>query len=250
MKIAAIYFGQPRFVNNPNCFSSQNEKIFSQGDVDVFAHIWESDKDYEFSTWSGMNNCPGNKKDVEVFIEKWKPLKCEVEQNRQFSNVPLFEKFLKRGKVPGRDLKSALHNFNLMLSQVYSIEKAIDLYESYIKENNVSYDFVIFLRSDLCIWDFPILKDLEKEYFYFSSIFSFEHFADLCYITSPKFVSGLKCYSYLTKESSDIVEKANLANAETIKKTTFLSKHSIKNLRQVLLPVRVVRDLTGTGPQW
>lgn len=247
MKIALIYFGQPRFINNAFCFESQKNSIMSQGECDIFAHLWEpTDKGYDFSTWSGLTNVESSNNDIEVFKEKWNPKAILTEKNMQFASESLYDKF--QSILPGDDEK--LYNFNICLSQLYSLEKAIELYENYVKESNEKYDYVVFLRTDLCIWEFPDLNYLEKDIFYFSSFFSFDHFADLCFITDPKYVDGLKAFSFVTNEEISFENELHFGNAESIKKASFLRKHSIDKLRQIPLPVRVVRGATCVGLKW
>lgn len=247
MKIALIYFGQPRFVNNPNCYESQRDYIMSQGDCDVFAHLWAPSNDgYNFATWSGLSNEPAHESDINTFVQKWEPTKLIIEHNRDFSNESLYNAI--QHKLPGGDTRE--YNFNLCLSQLYSIEKAISLYENHVKETGDTYDFVIFMRTDLCVWAFPKLDTLEKSRFYFSDLFHQDHFADLCYVTDPKYVSGLKCYSYLTDESLDIINRIPQGNAESIKKATFVRTFGNAPLKQAPLHVRVVRNNTERGTRW
>jgi hypothetical protein len=246
MKIALLYFGQPRFIDNFNCYESQKQRIMSQGDCDVFAHLWEpNESGYNFSTWSGLRNVNSSNDDIEKFRLKWEPASLQTEKNREFGNEELYKKF--RHILPGGE--TMFYNFNLCLSQLYSIEKVIDMYHDHVNKTGKVYDYVIFLRTDLCIWDFPNLKELEKGFFYFSSIFHFDHFADLCYITDPKYIDGLKAYSYITDERKDF-SHLSMGNAEGIKKASFLDKFSISALRQVPIPVRVVRGNNCTGPKW
>jgi len=247
MKIALIYFGQPRFVNNSNCIDSQRDAIMSQSDCDVFAHLWEpSVEGYNFATWSGLSNETAQESDIETFIQKWSPKKLAVEPNREFGNEFIYNAI--QHKLPGGETRE--YNFNLCLSQLYSIEKAICLYEDHIKESGDTYDFVIFMRTDLCVWGFPNLSLLEKGKFYFSDLFHQDHFADLCYVTDPKYVSGLKCYSYLTDESLDIINRIPQGNAESIKKATFVRTFGNSPLAQAPLHVRVVRNNTERGSRW
>ena len=247
MKIALIYFGQPRFVNNPNCYESQKAYVMSQGDCDVFAHLWEPSSDgYNFATWSGLNNEPAHESDINTFVQKWNPKKLAIEPNRDFNNESLYNAI--QHKLPGAENRK--YNFNLCLSQLYSIERAIELYEEHIKETGDTYEFVIFMRTDLCVWGFPTLNLLEKGKFYFSDLFHYEHFADLCYIADPKYVRGLKCYSYLSDKSLDIVDRISQGNAESIKKATFIRAFGNSPLKQTPLLVRVVRDNIEKGSRW
>jgi hypothetical protein len=243
MKIAVIYYGQPRFVNNPNCYNSQKDKIFSQGKVDVYAHLWKAEtNNYNSSSWSGMNECPASFDDTITFAKKWKPTFIYEETERLFSNPSLFEKI--KEKFPSPHWTES--DFNKALAHLYSLEKAISIFE----ESKESYDWVIVLRTDVCVWDFPLLSTLEKNRFYYSAIFNEEHFADICYITSPEFISGLKAYSYLIEPSYEILQKLTRPCAEQFKKETFIKRHGKVPLRQIPIPVRVVRDNNEIGKKW
>jgi hypothetical protein len=247
MKLAFIYFGQPRFINNPYCYETQKQRIMSQGDYDVFAHLWEpTDDGYDFSTWSGLSNVKSSNEDINTFVSKWQPKSLLTEENQEFANPDICQKF--NEILPGGEKR--FYNFNLCLSQLYSLEKGIELFEKHVKDSGAIYDFVIFMRTDLCVWDFPNLTQLEKGFFYFSSIFDFNHFADLCYITDPKYVSGLKAYSFVTDKHIDIKKYINFGNAESIKKGSFLYRFSTDNLKQIPIPVRVVRGIDDIGKQW
>jgi hypothetical protein len=250
MKIAAIFFGQPRFVNNQHCFKTQEAKIFSQGDVDVFAHLWEpNESGYKFSTWARMYQCPSFKNDIEVFKEKWQPKVLVTESQRPFSNPKVFEA-VKDQFYMTSGWDAAEHNFNVMLSHFYSLEKSIEIFEKHVEETKTEYDFVVFLRTDLCIWDFPKFADLEKDYFYFSSIFAEEFFPDKCFVTSPKYVKGLKTYSYLLDESNENSLKDIKGDAEHFKRESFLKHFTKNNYKQVPLLVRIVRHDEDFGEIW
>lgn len=244
MNIAVIIFGQPRFVNNPHCFSSQEEKIFKQGTTDVYAHLWYSQgESYQSSSWSGMNTCPVGQDDIGVFLEKWNPIVLHQETERPFSNPELFERLKLRFTDPHWNES----DFNKALSHLYSLEKAIEAFE---KGKTKEYDWVVFLRTDVCVWEFPDLSKLETSSFYYSSIFHPEHFADICYVTSPQYVSGLKAYSYLTDDRYEIVSNLIRPCAEQFKKETFIQTFGRTPLKQTPLPVRVVRDNEERGKQW
>jgi hypothetical protein len=244
MKIAVIIFGQPRFVNNPYCFSSQRDFIFAQGETDVFAHLWTpKDDSYVSSSWSGMTTCPASTQDLEVFFEKWNPVVMEQESPKEFRNPELFTKIKEKFPDPHWNEE----DFNKAISHLYSLEKGIEVYE---KGRTKEYDWVIFLRTDVCVWQFPDLSNLPQDKFYYSSIFHSEHFADICYVTDPKYVSGLKAYSYLTDPSYEIVNNLIRPCAEQFKKESFLKQFERDHLAQIPLPVRVVRNNEERGKQW
>lgn len=252
MKIALIYFGQPRWINNPHCLETQQRNIFSQGDVDVFAHLWAyKAEDYSSSSWSNMPSCPSTPNDISTFIKNYNPVSYKTEIDPGFSSPEIL--YAINHRTPETAAYGGIvteRNFNICLSHLYSLEKAIEVFEYYVEQHKVEYDFVIFMRTDLCIWEFPKLNELQKGYFYFSSLFHSDHFADLCYITDQRFVCGLKAYSYLTDPSQEIVKNLTMGNAEQIKRLTFLKQFNKEVLRQVPIPVRVVRGPNDIGRQW
>jgi len=242
MKIALIYFGQPRWINNPHCYNTQREKIFSQGEVDVFAHLWEPGKsDYAFSTWSNMHTCPSNKNDIEIFLEKWKPKSIKTEIDPGFSYEEGYKLIADR---------ISMRDFNISLSHLYSLEKAIEVFEEHQQQSGAVYDFVAFMRTDLCVWDFPNLSQIKKGFFYYSSLFHADHFADLCYITDPLYVSGLKVYSKIMNPHAEFLKNIGMPSAEQLKRNSFLSTFNSSVLKQIPILVRVVRDTNDIGRQW
>jgi hypothetical protein len=243
MKIAALFFGQPRFIDNPHCYKSQSEKIFSQGSVDVFAHLWEPEgKEYNVSTWGKIHECPSSVEDVEKFISKYKPREILIEKEKDFFDADFHNRIFQ--KFPFTNMR----NTHACFSQLYSVEKCINLFE----ENTEEYDWVILMRNDLCVWDFPNLSTLDKDSFYSSSLFSKDHFADLCYIFSPKYLKAFKAFSFLeeNKRNQDFINSLSSPGAEQVKKLSFLSHFSYDEIKQIPIPVRVARGINSVGDQW
>ena len=243
MRIAALFFGQPRFIDNPHCFSSQSEKIFSQGNVDVFAHLWETEgEEYVISTWGKKHECPVGGNDLQKFVEKYKPKKLIVEKDRDFFD-PAFHDLISR-RFPFTNEK----NTHACFSQLYSIEKCVELFEEHAEE----YDVVILMRNDLCVWEFPRLHGLDLSSFYASSLFSKEHFADLCYIFHPKYLKAFKGYTFLQENKTDkgFINSLRSPGAEQVKRLSFLKHFSDHEIKQTPIPVRVVRDINSRGEQW
>lgn len=244
MRIALILFGQPRFIDNENCFNSHKEFIYSQGDVDVYSHIWEpTGHTYGSSSWSGITHCPSSDTDTFKFNEKWNPLVSVSEHEKKFESPEIFK--LLKDKFDNPHWNES--DFNKALSHLYSLEKAISFFEAC---DDKEYDFVIVTRPDVCIWNFPKLENLPRDKFFVSSLFHPEHFADVCFIMDPKFVKGLKAYSYLTDLSGKIFENMLQPSAEQFKKETFLKSFSWEDIAMVEIPVRIVRDNETKGTQW
>jgi len=247
MRIALILFGQPRYIDNPACINSHKEFIYSQGEVDVYSHIWEpTGISYATSSWSGITHCPSSDTDTFKFVEKWKPFISVSENEKSFENPEIFK--LLKDKFPNPHWNET--DFNKALSHLYSLEKAITYFENEVAFQNADYDFVIVTRPDVCIWDFPKLSELPKDKFYISSLFHPEHFADVCFIMDPKFVKGLKAYSYLTDPNGEIFTNMSQPSAEQFKKETFLKHFSWNDVLAIPIPVRIVRDNLSKGTQW
>ena len=117
MKIALIFYGQPRDVIDS--YQSFKDKVFSNtdADIDCFAHMWESH-------------------DYKEALELYKFTEVKLEQPKDFSE--LYE-----GKT-GFCSKS----FTLY-PMWYSIQSACRLFKKYIETNNVNYDFVVRVRFDM-----------------------------------------------------------------------------------------------------
>ena len=105
MKVACLYYGQPRFTNNPYCHESHKKFIFDRYDTDVYAHLWwDEDEDYdrshvtdwEFSTWLQMEKCPKDREDLARFVDKWNPLKLKTSKPKEFWNESMWSEIEKR----------------------------------------------------------------------------------------------------------------------------------------------------------
>ena len=247
MKVACLYYGQPRFTNNPYCFESHKKFIFDRYDTDVYAHLWwDEDEDYdrshvtdwEFSTWLQMEKCPKDREDLARFVDKWKPLKMKTSKPKEFWNEKMWSELEKRFDTERFHKK----NFHNQLSQLYSIQQVSELVEDYNQ-----YDFIITIRSDINIWDYPDLNQIPKNKFYLSS--HAMPFPDLGFIFAPRFKKVLRTYEHCEK---------NLVNwdacwapvAEAFKYSCFKRSYSESDLLRGPLPLRLVRAVDCQGPSW
>lgn len=248
MKVACLYYGQPRFTNNPYCFESHKKFIFDRYDTDIFAHLWwDNEEDYdrshvsdwEFSSWLQMDKCPKDKDDYKRFLDKWNPLALSTSQPRQFENEQMWLEIEKRFDTERFHKK----NFHNQLSQLFSIQKVGQLIGDRIND----YDFVILIRSDINIWDYPDLNTLPRNKFYLSS--HAMPFPDLGFIFPPRFKRILNTYEHCEK---------NLVNwdlcwapvAEAFKYSCYKRFYSESDLLRGPLPLRLVRGVDCKGPTW
>jgi len=136
MKIAVVFYGQPRDV--VDSYPSIKERLLenSNVEIDLFAHMWES---HEY------------KEALELY--KFKEVK--LEQPKDFSN--LYEG--KSGFCP--------KSFTLY-PMWYSIQSGCTLLKNYIQQNNVEYDFVVRIRFDMFFHHNLVFDNLDKTLLYTS----------------------------------------------------------------------------------
>lgn len=125
MKIAACFFGQPREVELG--FYKFNEFILKKYQVDVFAHLWNSDQ-----------------VSVRKFCDLYEPKKLIVEEQIQFDTNRYQGAY-------GIEIihKEAYDRLFNSISQCYSYKAVNDIMKSY-----GDYDLVIKARTDTVIYKF------------------------------------------------------------------------------------------------
>lgn len=235
MKIACLFYGQPRWIDNPHCFSSQQEKVISKYDCDIYAHLWtQGNGDYPTSSWSNAKSSPSSESDIEKFKAKYNPISLVAEEYEPRPVDPLYSHL---SRLVTRS------DFTNCLSQLYSLEKASDLIT-----NPSQYDFIIVLRTDLVIWDYPDIASLDRRFFYLSDHRHATEFADLSFIFGPQYINAMKAYSF--SQMPDCIRYLRGADAEKFKLATYQQSHSMNDLRQIPIKVRIARGLDCRGVQW
>lgn len=197
MKIALCLFGQPRYITNSKIFEHHKKAIYSQGDVDVFSHCWfdETESVFEQSDWSYSENLTVDGNTIQIIEERYNPKRKIFEPQRDFTpslNV----------KNVVNDLKDQRFNkdkniFNIY-SQLYSIQKSVELFQEHCKESSEKYDFLILTRYDVMIWSFPMLKNLERGKYYIGGYDNvgghYPGFNDYVHILDPSLAEGCKVF--------------------------------------------------------
>jgi hypothetical protein len=236
MKVALALFGQPRFLNNPKPEISHKNFIMDKYDTDVFIHTWwdPNCKEYDVSSWSTIDRCPSDKNAIEIIKEKFNPKLIKYETPRTFKVKDEIVKVLKE-KGPGHPISERI-NLSNSISQLYTIEEAIKLYEKYKEENSIDYDFIIMSRLDGEILDFPDLNTLSTDYFYVSD--HHDSFPDLIYLCGSKFANAFKSYSIYEEITYDLPK----TDINFYKLCTFLKYYDKDLLRNIKLPVEIVRS--------
>tara|TARA_Y100000310_G_C20694835_1_gene824881 strand:- start:3750 stop:4745 length:996 start_codon:yes stop_codon:yes gene_type:complete len=159
MKIAVLFYGQPRF------FDLTKERFleeysFSSHTVDFFIHFWEE-----------IGFVPDCDKQVNYIVNEnliedidlLKPKKYSVTSYAELDTVTSLLKntlsFLKDNKIQFRDFPAkSRYNFG----QHLSLKKAYALMERYEQELNFKYDLVIKVRPDFIFKDRACYSNDEK----------------------------------------------------------------------------------------
>ena len=206
MKIALCLFGQPRYISNSRIFEHHKKAIYSQGDVDVFTHYWfDSNKDtFERSDWSYSENLTISKDTVEIIESRYKPKNQIFEPQIDFTPSPKIKKIV--DNLKDQRFNNDKNIFNIY-SQLYSIEKSIQLFQDYSKENSIKYDFIILTRFDVILWSFPKLTNLERKKYYIGGYNnvggSYPGFNDYIHILDPELSDGCKILNNIEKSLED-----------------------------------------------
>ena len=236
MKLALCFYGQPRFIDNPNIKLYLDSLIFNKYETDSYCHFWY-DNDIVFYTGSDWHDKPspyykgGNfykiENTLEIINNVYKPIKNIFETPKDFSNIfnsselNILEN--KKRNNSGENYFS-LRNVNNLLSHLYSIEKVLNLIDL-----DKNYDFIVLTRYDSLILNFTDLSNLEKGYIYATN----QHgmceneycFTDNIFVLDPNLLLGLKCFSNI----KNIITNISMWTAECVKKENIIFNYN-KNI--------------------
>ena len=175
MKVAICFMGLSDSRNHNGHKISFNESYtylknhLKNHDFDIYFHTWESnDQNHEIQKTN--------------LLSILKP-KSYLIQKPMFTNLPSIQFRIK--------------------SRWFSQQKVIQLYESYSKENNIEYDYVLISRFDCSFFNFFEFKDVKKNILYLSK-WDYPHFfngdLDYWFLGGPKIINQIKdIYSSLDK---------------------------------------------------
>lgn len=234
MKVALAFFGQPRFVDNPDIIKTYKKVVLDRYDTDVFGHMWweEDAEEYDYSSWSQINKCPVPKDAPKIIADNYQPLILGIENPKTFELPPKAKAFVDEkftDKHPAREIygESGNHwnpkNYSNVMSQMYSIKSVANIVKSYAEETNTSYDFIVLARYDTVLINFPDLNTCDKYKFYLPG--HHPRFPDTIQFFGPKYLTwALNAFDDVDDVYEDIWEPS----PEAFKMGSFLKwfKHS------------------------
>ena len=146
LKLALVFSGQPRFYNSKS-YKSIKEKIMDIYDCDVYCHFWWDGKgegEYIPSPWNKLDPIKMDK-NVESDLKKmYNPISIKYD-------LPLDNEDIDNNRYRPHQPSSG-YNIRSMYT---SMSRAHDLYKQFkIKD----YDFIVRLRYDIFIENFPDLN--------------------------------------------------------------------------------------------
>lgn len=202
-RVAVQFFGNTRTCKS--CYKSLNKNIFDLYDCDVFMHTWDT-IDHDTKTWH-KHKIKSNKGNAvnESLLKKCYPLvkKLKIESAKDL-DFDLNGEFYVDNRT-----------FSLLgvRSMYYSMEKSNELRQSYEKEKDISYDYVILIRPDLQLLE-PIVIDnyinfqnLNSE----NSIYTSKLFGEDFIVNDESVTRGLDLIMFAKPESMDkLFENNNL----------------------------------------
>lgn len=181
MKIALVFCGQPRYINEILIFQLNQLFFLNKYDCDVYAHFWfKKDKDYVYNTGpdSHLYDFKIDENSINLFCQLYNPKGILVE------DPPTLQELSSREYT-----KYNTEHLQILptLSYTTSLKKAYSLID-----NPDQYDFIIRLRTDLLIVRCPDLNMLPKENIYLFSVKLDEAYIyDCFFITPPKYAKIL-----------------------------------------------------------
>lgn len=220
VKVALLLSGQPRFINSLG-YKSIKENILNKYNCDVFCHFWWNPDGGEYITapWStlGKLEIPKN---VDKDIKKlYHPKKIKWDYPLNPNNVK---------KIYSRSCHLS-SSYNLP-SMYLSMKQSYLLYKEYIDATEESYDFVIRLRYDAILTNFPDLNNLNNNYLYAPDYSHYHNgIGNNGLILSPKNCDIIMCiYDYI----DEIYSQGCLFNDEQLVKQLL----NWKNINYKILP--------------
>lgn len=254
MKIALCFFGQPIFLNNPYTYLYHKFWILDKYNTDIYIHTWidGEEKECKYSDWvlyqqklrNEKYETPKEYKGIENdIIKKYKPKKYIFEKSKNFKLTDydwerLKEKEKKYYEEWNGDFYLSKNNENNILSQLYSIDKVLNLLES-------DYEWVILSRFDNHIIDFPNLYNLNNNFLYIKDYHP-NNFNDVLMFGGMKFVEPFKLYNKI----SELINDIDVFTPEQFKMVSFYKNFKKEKIKRYPIKVSIIRSENGKKNQY
>lgn len=232
IRVAVLFFGQPRYVDS-GLAALSHKFALRKYKVKYFGHTWfdPSNLVVETAAWTGSNWTEISPKAISSIKKHFRNIRLQVESPRVFSGTNLL-KSVNIVDKPSAILKKEIDNLPNILSQFYSLSKAF----SGIEEELNNFDFLIVSRFDNFIWRIPNLRKLDPQLISISN--HHPKFPDLIFLSKPNNLLFLNCFDDLDK----ICHNQRDLSAENIKLQSLLRFHDPKIINPVYTDVAIIRN--------
>jgi hypothetical protein len=242
MKVALLFYGQPRYVDNEDVYNSYKNSIIDKYDTDVFCHTWWSEDggEYDYSSWSKISNCPILHNAREIICEKYNPLILVHNKPKTFELPPKAKEFIDfkfTDKHPDGNHWNP-KNYSNVMSQLYSIKSVADIFDSYRNNSDVkeTYDWIVLARYDTVLINFPNLEECDNSKFYLPG--HHPRFPDTIHAFGIKYLAWAKnAFNDIEEIYSDIWEPS----PEAFKYGSFMRRFNQNDLAPYPMDAHCVR---------
>lgn len=193
MKVALLFFGQPRYLDDDRAYNDYKRLILDRYDTDVYIHTWfdEAGGKYDVSTWAqmhGAKNAVILPDSIERLKKMYNPKVLVHEKPQKFVLPPECKAFVDEkftDKHPEGHWNPG--NYSNIMSQLKTIQRVAQLYE----ETGDKHDIIVLARLDTWLENFPDdLSALDPSKFYLPG--HHNRFPDVIHICGRRYLGWMK----------------------------------------------------------
>ncbi|MEK9694907.1 hypothetical protein [Synechococcus phage S-8S53] len=193
MKVALLFFGQPRYLDDDRAYNDYKRLILDRYDTDVYIHTWfdEAGGKYDVSTWAqmhGAKNAVILPDSIERLKKMYNPKVLVHEKPQKFVLPPECKAFVDEkftDKHPEGHWNPG--NYSNIMSQLKTIQRVAQLYE----ETGDKHDIIVLARLDTWLENFPDdLSALDPSKFYLPG--HHNRFPDVIHVCGRRYLGWMK----------------------------------------------------------
>ena len=193
MKVALLFFGQPRYLDDDRAYNDYKRLILDRYDTDVYIHTWfdEAGGKYDVSTWAqmhGAKNAVILPDSIERLKKMYNPKVLVHEKPQKFVLPPECKAFVDEkftDKHPEGHWNPG--NYSNIMSQLKTIQRVAQLYE----ETGDKHDIIVLARLDTWLENFPDdLSALDPSKFYLAG--HHNRFPDVIHVCGRRYLGWMK----------------------------------------------------------
>ena len=214
MRVALLFFGQPRYLDDERPYLQYRKWILDRYDTDVYVHTWfdKTLQSYDVSSWTNIGSCPVLPDSIERIESLYSPKVLVHEPPQTFQFDEHVSDYIDK-KFTDKTDRWTLKNYSNLLSQLKSIQSVARLYQD-------THDMIVLSRFDCIIDIFPSnLSNLNKDKLYVSDIHN--HFPDIINCLGSKHLDWIR---NVYDDTSFVYKNVMEPSPEAFKAMSFLSR--------------------------